>query len=90
MPKSPEKTFGVGIAIVNICMENTQLTIADLASIHSIIEAASQRGAFRANELSQVGAVYDKLSAFLQAAQAQVAAAEEAQTQAQPPGEQHA
>jgi hypothetical protein len=71
-------------------MENTQLTIADLASIHSIIEAASQRGAFRANELSQVGAVYDKLSAFLQAAQAQVAAAEEQQDQAQPPGEQKA
>jgi len=46
-------------------MENTQLTIADLASLHSMVEAASQRGAFRANELSQVGAVYDKLSAFL-------------------------
>lgn len=71
-------------------MENTQLTIADLASIHSIIEAASQRGAFRANELTQVGTVYDKLSAFLQAAQAQVAAAEEAQAEAQPPGEQNA
>jgi hypothetical protein len=34
--------------------------------------------------------VYDKLSAFLQAAQAQVAAAEEQQAQAQPPGEQNA
>lgn len=69
-------------------MENTQLTIADLASIHSIIEAASQRGAFRANELTQVGTVYDKLSAFLQAAQAQVAAAE--QPPAETPGEQNA
>ena len=68
-------------------MENTQLTIADLASIHSVIEAASQRGAFRANELSQVGAVYDKLSAFLQAAQAQVAAE---QPPAETPGEQNA
>jgi hypothetical protein len=73
---------------LNICMENTQLTIADLASIHSIIEAASQRGAFRANELTQVGAVYDKLSAFLQAAQAQVEAAE--QPPAEPLGEQNA
>ena len=69
-------------------MENNQLTIADLASIHSIIEAATQRGAFRANELTQVGTVYDKLSAFLQATQAQVAAAEEAQ--AETPGEQNA
>ena len=73
---------------LNIYMENTQLTIADLASIHSIIEAASQRGAFRANELTQVGAVYDKLSAFLQTAQAQVDAAE--QPPAETPGEQNA
>ena len=73
---------------LNIYMENTQLTIADLASIHSIIEDASQRGAFRANELTQVGAVYDKLSAFLQTAQAQVDAAE--QSPAETPGEQNA
>ena len=56
---------------LNIYMENTQLTLADLASIQSIIEAASTRGAFRANELAQVGAIYDKLSAFLTVAQAQ-------------------
>lgn len=71
-------------------MENTQLTIADLASIHSIIEAACTRGAFRANELSQIGAVYDKLSAFLQAAQAQVAATEQSQTQGSTSGEANA
>ena len=53
-------------------MDNVQLTLADLASLHSIIEAATQRGAFRANELTQVGSVYDKLSAFLQASQAQL------------------
>jgi hypothetical protein len=78
----------LNVLLLNIYMENTQLTIADLASIHSIIEAASQRGAFRANELTQVGAVYDKLSAFLQATQAQVDAAE--QPPAEPPGEQNA
>ena len=55
---------------LNIYMENTQLTLADLASIHSIIEAATTRGAFRANELTPVGAIYDKLTAFLQAANA--------------------
>ena len=49
----------------------TTLTIADLASIKSIIEAASTRGAFRANELTVVGAMYDKLTAFVEAAQAQ-------------------
>ena len=52
-------------------MDNTQLTLVDLASIKNIIEAASNRGAFKANELTQVGAVYDKLVAFLKAAQAQ-------------------
>lgn len=71
-------------------MDNNQLTIADLASIHSIIEAATQRGAFRANELSQVGAVYDKLSAFLQVAQAQMTSVDQPPAQAQPQGEQHA
>lgn len=75
-------------------MENAQLTIADLASIQSIIEAASQRGAFRAEELTQVGTVYDKLSAFLQAAQSQVATAEQGtgETTASPEtlGEQNA
>lgn len=61
-------------------MENTtqppSLTIADLASIKSIIEAASTRGAFRANELTVVGAMYDKLTAFVESAQAQVATEE--------------
>lgn len=57
-------------------MENTQLTLADLASIQSIIEASSTRGAFRANELAQVGAIYNKLSAFLTVAQAQADAAQ--------------
>ena len=77
---------------LNIYMENTQLTLADLASIQSIIEAASTRGAFRANELAQVGAIYDKLSAFLTVAQAQ---ADASQTGSEPEtsqaqGEQHA
>jgi len=73
---------------LNIYMENTQLTLADLASIHSIIEAATTRGAFRANELTPVGAIYDKLTAFLQAANASNVTAEPETPQAQ--GEQNA
>ena len=69
-------------------MENTQLTLADLASIHSIIEAATTRGAFRANELTPVGAIYDKLTAFLQAANANAVTAEPDAPQAQ--GDQNA
>jgi hypothetical protein len=48
-------------------MDNTQITIADLDTIKNIIDLASTRGAFRGAELTQVGVVYDKLSAFLEA-----------------------
>lgn len=41
------------------------LNINDLAAIRSIIDVASQRGAFKAGEMEAVGKVYNKLSAFL-------------------------
>ena len=41
------------------------VSLQDLQLLGQIVDLASQRGAFRGNELSQVGAVYDKLSAFL-------------------------
>ena len=37
----------------------------ELAVLAQIVDLATQRGAFRANELTQVGAVYDKLNTFL-------------------------
>jgi type II secretory pathway component PulF len=58
-------------------MENAQLTIADLASIHTLIDAACTRGAFKAPEMSRVGEIYDKLTQFLEAA------AQQAQEQAE-------
>ena len=63
-------------------MENAQLTIADLASIHTLIDAACTRGAFKAPEMSRVGEIYDKLTRFLEAAKQQ---AQEQAEQAQPP-----
>jgi len=75
---------------LNIYMENTQLTLADLASIHSIIEAATTRGAFRASELTPVGAIYDKLTAFLQAANANAVKADGEPEAPQAQGEQNA
>jgi len=39
--------------------------LADLVFTLQIIEACTQRGAFRAEELSNVGAAYDRLRAFL-------------------------
>lgn len=41
------------------------LTIQDLRSIVAIIDIASQRGAFKANEMAAVGVTYNKVSAFL-------------------------
>ena len=59
-------------------MDNTQITIADLDTIKNIIDLASTRGAFRGEELSQVGVVYDKLTAFLAAVIEQAKAQEAA------------
>lgn len=42
------------------------LTVQDLASIRGIIDVASQRGAFKANELEAVGKTYNKLNSFLE------------------------
>ena len=68
-------------------MENAQLTIADLASLHSLIDAACTRGAFKAPEMSRVGEIYDKLSRFLDAAAQQ---AQEQTEQAPPQGDTNA
>jgi hypothetical protein len=57
-------------------MDNTQITIADLDTIKNIIDLACTRGAFRGGEISQVGAVYDKLNSFLEAVIAQAKAQE--------------
>jgi hypothetical protein len=43
----------------------TNLAISDIASLLQIVEVVSQRGAFRAEELSSVGALYDKVKDFI-------------------------
>jgi hypothetical protein len=42
------------------------LTLQDLVLVAQIIQLTSQRGAFKAEELEQVGGLYNKLIAFLQ------------------------
>lgn len=44
---------------------DNDLTINDLNSMKQIIDIASTRGAFKANEMEAVGKVYNKLSNFL-------------------------
>jgi uncharacterized protein YggE len=63
-------------------MENTTqpiqpITVADLDALRSIIDLAATRGAFQGAELSQVGAVFDKLTNFLNSVVAQAQAAAE-------------
>lgn len=41
------------------------LTVNDLQALKTIIDVCTQRGAFRANELASVGAVFNRLTAFL-------------------------
>jgi hypothetical protein len=54
------------------------LNLNDLVAMKSLIDVVTPRGAFRAEEMSGVGRLYDKLTAFLAEAQRQ------AQAQAQP------
>ena len=70
---------------LNIYMDNTntQITISDLATIKELINLACTRGAFRGEEMTSVGEVYDKLTGFLDtviaAAQAEATQQGEAQ-----------
>ena len=54
----------------------------DLQLLAQIVDLATQRGAFRGNELSQVGGVYDKLRNFLGYVAEQQAQAQEADGEA--------
>lgn len=61
--------------------EAVQLGIADLQNAAQVIDAAVSRGAFRASEAAQVGAVYNKIEAFIKS----VADAQKAQENTEAP-----
>jgi hypothetical protein len=46
--------------------EGADLNITDLAALRSVIDVASQRGAFKAGELEAVGKIYNKLNNFIE------------------------
>lgn len=48
--------------------DGPELTVQDLQAIKSIIDVASQRGAFKPGEMMTVGQTYNKLEQFLEAA----------------------
>lgn len=51
------------------------ITINDMKNVLMVIDVCTQRGAFRGNELTSIGMLHDKVSAFVADAEAQQAAA---------------
>ena len=80
----PWEIYLRAFSFVNIYMNDNQLTIADLASIKVILDTVINRGAIRGNEMTLVGGIYDKLTAFLAVSTAPVP------EQPNPQGEPHA
>jgi len=50
-----------------VTAEPGTIGLTDIAFLLQIVEICTQRGSFRADELTQVGATYDKVKAFLDA-----------------------
>ena len=59
----------------------TALSIGDLKNLSTILDVASTRGAFKANEMAGVGFLYNKLQAFLAKVAPQEAKPEEAKAE---------
>jgi hypothetical protein len=59
--------------------ENPSLSLSDLVLVLNLIRATSERGAIRAEEMAETGAVYLRLVKFLEASGALNAPAAEAQ-----------
>jgi hypothetical protein len=66
---------------------DTNITITDLIAIRDTINLAAERGAFKANEMLEVGSVYSKLNSFLEAVVTQATAQEQATQPEEPQGE---
>lgn len=47
---------------------NSVINITDLQNVLVVIDLASNRGAFRGNELEPIGQLYNKIGRFVQAA----------------------
>lgn len=48
--------------------QDTMINLTDLQNVLVVFDLASNRGAFRGNELEPVGQLYNKISRFIQAA----------------------
>lgn len=64
---------------------DTNINITDLVALRNIINLAAERGAFKAEEMLEVGTVYTKLNNFLEAVIAQAQAQEQTADDAETP-----
>ena len=60
------------------------LTVQDLQALKAIIDVASQRGAYKPNEMEVVGRTYNRLDTFLQAITPKKDESKEGEAPAQP------
>jgi hypothetical protein len=67
--------------VVQQQQEQPSLNLQDLILVAQIIQICSSRGAFKADELANVGTLYTKLIAFLQSTGALTPAPEATQTE---------
>tara|TARA_Y100000114_G_scaffold100800_1_gene93909 strand:+ start:666 stop:962 length:297 start_codon:yes stop_codon:yes gene_type:complete len=68
-------------------VENVALNVQDLDACVKIIDTALQRGAFRGAEMTSIGTVFDRISAFVNQVKAQQEAKKENADQTAPQGE---
>jgi hypothetical protein len=61
--------------------EVTSITLNDMKNMLMVLDVCSQRGAFRGNELTSIGALHDRLAGFVAYTEAQIAAANPASTE---------
>lgn len=80
MSENKEATQEVTQEAPAVSAEPVQLTVNDLQGLANVVDLASRRGAFQANEMADVGTVYNKLVAFVK----QVSEAQKAQTDETP------
>jgi hypothetical protein len=67
MAKKEPKTIQVAAPVAETAQQPApSLTLQDLVLVAQIIQLTTQRGAFKAEELADVGGLYNKLIAFLQ------------------------
>ena len=54
------------------------ITLNDMKNMVMVLDICTQRGAFRANELTSIGQLFDRLNTFVTDAEAQMAPAADA------------